>query len=71
VSSFSLQAAVVLALFVLPSHAMAQEVTATGGKVASLSIEPAGVYSVHGARAALCDLMFKDSGHPPSGMISN
>ena len=38
---------------------------------ASLSIEPTGVYSVHGARAALCDLMFKDRDHPPSAMIPN
>lgn len=35
---------------------------------ASLSIEPAGIKPVYGARAALCDLMFKERDYPPSAV---
>lgn len=35
---------------------------------ASLSITPAGIAAVHGARAAQCDLMFDGRDHPPSAI---
>jgi para-nitrobenzyl esterase len=38
---------------------------------ASLSIEPARIEVRHGARAAVCDLMFKDIDYPPSPPLPN
>ncbi|KQN67628.1 hypothetical protein ASF04_17735 [Duganella sp. Leaf61] len=35
----------------------------------SLSITPAGTVAVHGARAALCDLLFEGRDHPPSSIV--
>lgn len=35
----------------------------------SLSITPAGTVAAHGARAALCDLLFEGRDHPPSSII--
>lgn len=38
---------------------------------ASLLIAPQGIAAVHGARAAICDLMFQGLAHPPSSVIPN
>jgi para-nitrobenzyl esterase len=38
---------------------------------AVLSIAPAGIQVRHGARAAICELMFKDVDHPPSAVAPN
>ncbi len=42
-----------------------------GEKDASLSMEPTGTKAVFGARAAVCDLMFKDLDYPSSAVIPN
>jgi para-nitrobenzyl esterase len=42
-----------------------------GQRDASLSIEPAGIEARHGARAAVCDLMFANVDHPPSASLPN
>ena len=38
---------------------------------AALSIAPTGIQVRHGARAAICGLMFKDVNHPPSAVAPN
>lgn len=38
---------------------------------ASLAIEPAGIKAVHGARAPLCELMFKGLDYPPAAVVPN